>query len=129
MEIDKRKNDNKTKVESTRGFVYDKPECDIYETDNEYKIYFDVPGVEKSDINLNVEKDVLTLTANCSKEPVKDYDCLREEMRYTGYKRSFELNNTVNTEKINADYENGSLLVTLPKREEQKTKEIQINVH
>jgi len=128
MEIDKRKNDNKTKVESTRGFVYEKPECDIYETDNDYKIYFDIPGVEKNDVNLNVEKDVLTLTANCLKEPGKDYDCLREEMGFTGYKRSFELNNTVNTEKINADYDNGSLLVTLPKREEQKTKEIQINV-
>src|SRR4030042_6075497 len=114
------------KIESTRGYIYDTPLCDLYENDNEYKIYFDIPGVEKEEISLNVEKDVLTLKAECLKKPDKGYDCLKSEMRFEGYKRSFELNNAVDAEKINADYQNGTLILTLPKREEQKTKEIKI---
>jgi len=116
------------KIESTRGYVYDTPACDLYETENEYKIFFDIPGVEKNDISLKVEKDILTLKAESSKKPDKGYDCIRSEMRFEGYKRSFELNNAVDADKIDADYQNGTLILTLPKREEQKTKEIKIKV-
>ena len=129
MQEDKRKDLKKNeKVESTRGYVYETPACDIYENENSYKIYFDLPSVEKDEISLKVEKDVLTLKAECSKKADKGYECIREEMRYAGYKRSFELNNAVDSEKIDANYENGTLILTLPKKEEQKTKEIKINV-
>ena len=129
MQEDKRKDLKKNeKIESTRGYVYETPACDIYENEGSYKIYFDIPGVEKEDISLKVEKDVLSLTAESTKKADKGYDCIREEMRYAGYKRSFELNNAVDTGKINANYENGTLILTLPKKEEQKTKEIKINV-
>jgi len=116
------------KIESTRGYIYDTPSCDLYETENEYKMYFDIPGIEKDDISLKVEKDILTLKAECSKKPDKGYNCIRSEMKFEGYKRSFELNNAVDADKINADYENGTLILTLPKKEEQKTKEIKIKV-
>jgi len=119
---------NKEKTQSTRGCIYATPDCDIYETDNEYKIYYDMPGVEKNDINIKVEKDVLTVTADCTKKPVEGYECLRKEMRFTGYKRSFDLNNTVNTDNIKADHVNGTLILTMPKKKEQKTKEVKINI-
>src|SRR4030042_1723582 len=104
------------KIESTRGYIYDTPACDLYENENEYKMYFDIPGVEKDEISLNVEKDVLTLKAECSKKPDKGYECIRSEMKYEGYKRSFELNNAVDADKINGDYQNGTLILTLPKK-------------
>jgi len=116
------------KIESTRGYIYETPLCDLYETENEYKIYFDIPGVEKDEISLNVEKDVLTLKAECLKKPDIGYECIRSEMKFNGYKRSFELNNAVDADKINADYQNETLILNLPKREEQKTKEIKIKV-
>ena len=129
MQEDKRKDLKKNeKIESTRGYVYETPACDVYENEDGYKIYFDIPGVEKDDISLKIEKDVLFLTAESTKKADKGYDCIREEMRYAGYKRSFELNNAVDSGKINANYENGTLILTLPKKEEQKTKEIKINV-
>ena len=129
MQEDKKKDLKKNeKVESTRGYVYETPACDIYENKDNYKIYFDIPGVEKDDISLKVEKDILTLTAECSKKADKGYECIREEMVYAGYKRSFELNNAVDSNKIDANYTNGTLILTLPKKEEQKTKEIKINV-
>ena len=129
MNIEKKNNTNDTNIESTRGYVYEKPACDIYENNENYRIYFDIPGVEKNDIQLKVEKDILTLKAECTKNVDAGYNCLREEMSYTGYKRSFELNNSVDTDKIAADFNNGTLKLTLPKREEQKTREIKINVN
>ena len=119
----------KDKIQSTRGYIYDIPECDIYENDNDYTIYFDIPGVEKEDINVKVEKDILILLAECTKKPVEGYECIRNEMNFTGYKRVFELNGVINTENIKADYNNGTLILTLPKKEEQKTKEIKININ
>ena len=128
MNIEKKEKNNNENLESTKGIFFDKPDCDIYETNDEYKMYFDMPGVEKEDINLKIEKDVLTLTAECNKKPIQDYQCVREEMEFNGYKRSFELNNIVNTENITANYENGTLILTLPKLEKQKTKEIKVNI-
>jgi len=129
MQLEKSKNINNDNIESTRGYVYQTPECDIYETKGEYKIYFDIPGVEKNDIDLKVEKNVLTLTAESSKKPEDKYECLREELSYAGYKRSFELTDVVDSEKINADYKNGSLTLTLPKKEKHKAKEVKITVN
>jgi HSP20 family protein len=115
-------------IESTRGQIYFLPETDIFENNDSYKIIFDLPGIEKDEINLKIEKDVLTITAESKKEPVESYECIREEMEFTGYQRSFNLNGVVDTGKIDADYRNGTLTLTLPKRAEQKTKEIQIKV-
>jgi HSP20 family protein len=122
---DKEKNRD---LESTRGNHYLSPACDIKESDNDYVIYFDIPGVEKSDIDISVEKDVLTLTAECGKIAGDGYNRLHYEMDYSGYRRSFVLGNTIDPDKIEAVHENGTLVLTLPKREEKKRKEITIQV-
>ena len=127
MDIIKKEKENKS-LESTRGNNYRTPECDIYETSDAYVLYFDIPGVEKDDLILKVEKDTLFLTAECTKRAGEGYDCLRDEMIYSGFRRSFQLGNSVNTESIDAEYKNGALKLTLPKREEQKTKQIKIKV-
>lgn len=115
-------------VESKRGNEYRIPPADILETDNDYQILFDIPGVEKEDINLKVEKGILTLTAECTKRLDEGFECLRSEMTLSGYRRSFELGDGVNSEAISADYRNGTLKLTIPKREEQKTRQIKIAV-
>lgn len=115
-------------VESTRGYYYESPATDIYETDDFYKIVFDVPGIEKEDIAIKVEKDVLTITAESKRKPEEGYDCISTEMEFNGYKRAFNLNGTVDTDKIDADLNNGTLYLTLYKKEEQKRKEIKINI-
>jgi len=128
MDLMKKEKETKEPVESTRGYVYYSPDTDIYEEKDTYKIIFDIPGIEKEDINLKVEKDTLSITAEFKKQPVECYECVREETEFSGYQRSFNLNGIVDTEKIDADYRNGTLILTLPKKEEQKTKEIQIKV-
>jgi HSP20 family protein len=125
MEITKKHDE---KLESTRGYAYSTPLCDIYENDNEFVIYFDLPGIEKDDVRINVEKDILTVTAESNKKPDNKYNCIKEEMGFYGYKRSFNLNKVIDAEKINAELDKGTLKLTLPKREEQKTKEINIKI-
>ena len=127
MDIIRKEKDDK-QLESTRGNTYRSPECDIYETEEGYLMFFDIPGVEKNDLNLKVEKDTLLLTAECTKKAGEGYQCLRDEMIYSGFRRSFHLGNSVDTEKIEAEYANGTLKLILPKREEQKTKQIKIQV-
>ena len=122
------KNENNKNIESTRGYSYITPECDIYETENDYKMIYDIPGIEKDDINIKIEKDILTVTAECKKEPIEGFDCIGSEFDLTGYTRSFNLNNVVDSTKIEANFENGVLQLTLPKKEEKKTKEIKIKV-
>jgi HSP20 family protein len=125
---DRKKSSGDERIESTRGSFYQRPAVDILENANEYSMYFDLPGVEKNDIDIKVEKDVLSLTAECSKVAGVDYQVLRREMAYSGFKRSFELGSSVDTEKIQAEYQDGTLKLTLPKREEQKTRHISISV-
>jgi len=127
MDLIKKKENNET-VESTRGYVYSVPDTDIFEDKEKYSIVFDLPGIEKEDIILKIEKDILTITAESKKEPLDSYECLRQEMEFSGFKRSFNLNGIVDSNKITADYKNGTLTLILPKIEEQKTREIQIKV-
>ena len=73
MQEEKRKDLKKNeKIESTRGYVYETPACDVYENEDSYKIYFDLPGVEKDDISLKVEKDVLSLIIGPSSVNLED---------------------------------------------------------
>jgi len=128
MDLTKKNENSAQEIESTRGYIYRTPETDIYEDKDNYRIIFDIPGIEKEDINIKVEKDVLTLTAECMNSPGKGFECVREEMGFSGYQRSFNLNGIVDSGKIEADYNNGTLALKLPKKEEQKTKEIQIKI-
>jgi len=127
MDLIKNKESNDT-VESTRGYIYNVPDTDIFEDKDKYTITFDLPGIDKEDINLKVEKDVLTITAESKKQPLDSYETLREEMEFTGFQRAFNLNGIVDSNRINADYKDGTLTLTLQKKEEQKTREIQIKV-
>ena len=84
-----KKETNDTKVESKKGNEYRLPAVDIVESDSEYLMYFDIPGVEKDDIQLKVEKGVLTLTAECSKLPGAEFECIRNEMAFSGFRNNF----------------------------------------
>ncbi|HPO49655.1 MAG TPA: Hsp20/alpha crystallin family protein [Spirochaetota bacterium] len=128
MDLTKKNEQENANVESTRGYYYYVPSTDIYETSEEYKLIFDLPGIEKEDINVKVEKDILTVTAESKKNAPDCYECLRNEIDFYGYQRSFNLNKAVDNGKIGADFSDGVLTLSMPKKEEQKTKEIQIKV-
>ncbi|MHB8526457.1 MAG: Hsp20/alpha crystallin family protein [Candidatus Acidiferrales bacterium] len=105
------------------------PAVDVYETENELVIKADLPEISEKDLDVRVENNMMTIRGERKfEQQVKEDSYLRMERAYGSFSRSFSLPNTVNTEAINADYKNGVLTVTLPKRAESKPKQVKINI-
>jgi len=105
------------------------PAVDIYETENELVVKADLPDVSEKDLDVRVENNTLTVRGERKFEKkVEEENYLRVERAYGTFSRSFGLPNTVNTEAIKAEYKNGVLTVTLPKRAESKPKQVKVSV-
>jgi HSP20 family protein len=105
------------------------PAVDIYETEHELVVKADLPEVEAKELDIRVENNLLTIRGERRFEKkVNEDNYLRVERAYGSFSRSFSLANTVNAEAIKADYQNGVLTLTIPKREEAKPKQIKVNV-
>src|ERR1700732_4713077 len=105
------------------------PAVDIYETEHELVVKADLPEVDAKELDVRVENNLLTIRGERKFEKkVNEDNYLRVERAYGSFSRSFSLSNTVNAEAIKADYQNGVLTLTIPKREEAKPKQIKVNV-
>jgi HSP20 family protein len=105
------------------------PSVDIYENEHELIVKADLPGIDAKDLDIRVDNNILTMRGERKfEEKVNDNNSLRVERAYGSFSRSFALSNTVNAEAIKADYQNGVLTLTVPKREEAKPKQIKVNV-
>ncbi len=105
------------------------PRVNIKDTKDDVTLTFELPGMEKKDIKVMVKDDVLTVSGERSfKSEEKDDGFVRTEISTGSFSRSFSLPDTVDGEKISADYKNGLLEIKLTKREEAKPKEIEVKV-
>jgi HSP20 family protein len=103
------------------------PPADIHETDNELVVTADLPGVDLASIDVRVENNVLSITGERKFQEVSENGNLhRVERMYGAFARSFTLSTPVDTEKIQANYRDGVLKITLPKAEVAKPKRIAI---
>jgi HSP20 family protein len=105
------------------------PAVDIYETAHELVVKADLPEVDPKELDIRVENNLLTIRGERKFEKkVSEDNYLRVERAYGSFSRSFSLANTVDAGAIKADYQNGVLTLTIPKREEAKPKQIKVNV-
>ncbi len=106
------------------------PAVDIYETENELVLKADVPDVDPKNIGIQLENGTLTLKGERQFEQQSNGQkgFHRIERSYGSFVRAFSLPETVDGEKVKADYKNGVLKVTLPKKEVAKPKTINIDV-
>jgi HSP20 family protein len=105
------------------------PAVDIYEGENELVVKADLPDVKPEDLDIRVENNILTIRGERKFEKkADDKNYLRVERAYGSFARSFSLASTVSTEAIKADYKDGVLTLSIPKREEAKPKQIKVNV-
>ena len=105
------------------------PAVDIYETENELVIKADLPEVNPQELDIRVANNILTIRGERKFEKkVNEENYLRVERAYGSFTRSFSLANSVNSEEIKADYQNGALTLHIPKREETKPKQIKVTV-
>lgn len=110
---------------------YSVPAVNILEEDNEYRIEVIAPGIDKKDVKINLEDDVLTISSERKEEnEEKDKHYMRREFNYTAFSRSFVVPEEVDAEKISAEHKNGILTLHLPKKEEvvKKTHKREIKV-
>ena len=105
------------------------PAVDIYEQDNNIVLKAELPGVDPKDVDIQLENNTLTLRGERKLDSeVKKENYHRVERAYGAFTRSFTLPAVVDQGKIKAEFKDGVLRVTLPKREEAKPKQIQIAV-
>jgi len=99
------------------------PAVNIREDDEFFTIDLAVPGIDKKDLKIDINEDVLTISSESKNEKEENKDGYkRKEFSYSSFSRSFYIPENVNKEKIEANYKDGVLTVALPKQEEEKNK-------
>ena len=102
------------------------PPVDIFETEDGLMVVADLPGVEKKDIDVRVEDNVLTIKGTThSNLPI---EAQYQEYQLLDFYRQFQLGDSVDRERIKAEMKNGVLMLNLPKKEEAKPKQITVEV-
>jgi HSP20 family protein len=103
-------------TEHESGFF--SPFMNVNESDLEYTVSMDLPGVDKKDVEVNMSEGVITVTGmRKNSQQRKNNSCIWQENSHGTFRRSFELTNSVQENKIKARYKNGVLTLTIPKVE------------
>lgn len=110
----------------------DVPAVNVKENDKEFKLEISAPGYDKEDINISIDKNILTISAKKemnNEEKGEDDKILRQEFTSSSFYRSFTLPDNIDTEHIDANEKSGVLKIILPKMEkapEEKKRKIEI---
>lgn len=103
------------------------PKVDVIDYDGELTIEAEIPGLTKEEVSVDLEKDVLTISGQ---KHSQDEDLkaryIRKELKRSSFKRSFKLGKTVDQKKIKADFKDGILKISIPKKEQEKPKRVKI---
>lgn len=115
-----------TNLTTSGAFI---PPVDVYEDEHGLRLKLEVPGIDEKDLDVRIENNVLTVRGERKFEnEEKEENFHRIERRYGSFSRSFSLPNSVDTEKVSAEYKNGVLTLQLVKRAEAKPKQIKVNI-
>jgi len=105
------------------------PAVDVYEDEHNVTLKIEVPGIDEKDIDVRIEDNTLTVHGERKIEKEeKEENYRRVERQYGSFTRTFALPNTVDSEKVSANYDKGVLKIALPKKAEAKPKQIKVNV-
>lgn len=107
---------NKWNEEATSMLV----PVNIHETDKSFEMQVVAPGIRKEEFKINIDKNILTISYDHKEEKTEQQDgkLLRSEYQVRSFRRSFTLNDAINITEISAQYADGVLQVTLPKKDE-----------
>lgn len=112
--------------ESTRtGWVY-VPNVDILETEEELRVYADMPGVDPDKVDVTFENGVLTIHGRVEPRQPENQRYLRREYGIGDFRRVFEVSESIDAERISAEYRDGVLVLHLPKVEAARPRRIQV---
>ena len=126
MEKDLQKTENtaaKERIRNVKTFV---PRVDIYETKDSLFLIDDMPGVDEKNVDVELEKNILTITGHVEDAAMKDFTLDYSEYEVGDYERAFTLSDEIDRRKIKATVKNGVLRLDLPKADKVKPKKIAI---
>lgn len=115
------------------NFISDKsfaafPKADLVETDKEFKVVAEVPGVKAEDVSVDVDEKEVVISGRISQEEEeKDKKYYRLERRYGEFSRSFALPDKIEVDKVSAEMKDGVLTVVLPKVKTTKRKKVKVS--
>jgi HSP20 family protein len=115
------------KEEKTVPAKYYIPPADIYETDDALTVILEVPGVEKKNVNINLENDVLKIDAQIDFAKYEGYEPVYTEYNVGHFQRAFTLSSKIDQDKITADFNDGVLTLTLKKSKEATPRRISLS--
>jgi HSP20 family protein len=106
-----------------------RPLADIFETESGVTILLDLPGVDKENVSVEVKENILTITGNRSVEKdVDDSSYYRRERTCGSFQRSFAMRSAIAPDKIKASFKSGVLKIELTKPEEEKPRQVSVNI-
>lgn len=111
-------------VETERSVM---PPADIYETDNEYILMANMPGVDKDDVHVKLDEKTIAIFGKVNFDSALIKKVILNENVTANYYRKFKIADSIDVNKIDAKYENGQLIVNLPKNDKFKPRIININ--
>ncbi|MBD3226286.1 MAG: Hsp20 family protein [Caldithrix sp.] len=124
--VQKREADTREVAERTRSGKVFIPAVDIFETNEAIFLIADMPGVDEKSININLEKNVLTIEGKVQHYEPEKMELAYAEYNVGDYQRSFNLSDSIDQDKIDATIKDGVLSVKLPKAEPAKPKTISV---
>ena len=101
------------------------PLADVYEDESEYTVAIDLPGIDRTSLDLSIDENRLTVKGT---RPVTDQEQHRRETPRGNFMRSFSVPAAVSQKDIKADYKDGVLLIHLPKQPERQPQKVKINI-
>jgi len=126
-EVTKREAQSSMETERTRNRKVFVPKVDIIETDSAIELVADMPGVNEKNIDIDLEKGILTIKGVIEPEHYKDHRLVYAEYEIGDYQRSFSISDTIDQDKIEASARDGVLRLMLPKVEPAKARKITVN--
>ena len=107
------------------------PALDIVETADGYEVRADLPGVKKEDLSVNIKENLLTIEAESHDETVQKEGStvIKSERRIGKFHRTLRLGKAVDESRISAEYNDGVLILTLPRSVEVESRKIDVDVH
>jgi len=115
-------------IKGTKGATWT-PAIDAYETDTDIVVKAEVPDVDANDIDITVSEDSLILKGERNfTEEIDEDSYYRLERRYGTFQRSIPIPGAIKRDEISADYKDGILVITIPKAEESKPKQVKVKV-
>jgi len=127
LEKDLQKTENVSATERIRNVKTFVPRVDIYESKDALYLIADMPGVDDKTVDIELEKNLLTITGRVENGRIKDATMMYSEYEIGDYERVFTLSDEIDRDKIAATVKNGVLRLEMPKAEKIKPKKITIS--